>query len=105
MRHTPGPWAIRGQRIESEQHNVGDIAHIYCKDVSRSVRWDEDSTAQANAQLIAAAPELLEACKALCEEWENSFEGQDTGFDDTALHEIVIMARHALLKAEGRNTE
>jgi len=53
-------------------------------------------------RLRDAAPALYEALKALSDEWEASFEGQETGFDDSPLHEVVIKARHALQQAEGR---
>lgn len=48
MKHTRGPWEVRGQEIYGNEPN-GYI----CKWSGRS----------ANASLIAAAPELLEALK------------------------------------------
>ena len=56
-KHTPGPWFMTGElpgyrsRINSTPQNLGwDLAHV-CN----------GPEADANARLIAAAPELLEA--------------------------------------------
>ena len=59
--HTPGPWEIKydhhGNGSFSEWYNVGP-ARV-------DIRRSEDNGAQsdANARLIAAAPQLLEALK------------------------------------------
>ncbi len=67
MKHTPSPW-------EAETHTVQDgkggykyarvyRKHKYSKEIALvTTRIDSDED-KANAQLIAAAPELLEACK------------------------------------------
>jgi len=98
MRHTPGPWKWR--EGYGAVMSMGEVQRLIVRPWKQ---YDEtDDRDIADMHLIASAPALYEALKALCDEWEASFEGQETGFDDTALHEIVIMARHALLKAEGR---
>ena len=54
-KHTPGPWKIGGTRIS-----------VYTQDgltIATAKRYD-GLAANANARLIAAAPELLKACKA-----------------------------------------
>lgn len=52
MKHTPGPWAVE---------DINGVPHVYAKGreeaVARIVSGDAD------ARLIAAAPELLEALK------------------------------------------
>jgi len=63
MKFTPGPWEINGQMIWNPQEKVGNIAHVYCKGVSENKLFDIDEMGQANARLIAAAPDLLEALK------------------------------------------
>ena len=50
--HTEGPWFVDGNSIA---HQSGDIATL------DGVRPYEEE--EANARLIAAAPELLEACR------------------------------------------
>lgn len=70
--HTPGPWELIGTTLigKTGPHSgaVAIIASPTCKTSGDAKeadcddpRWDE---AMANARLIAAAPELLEACKA-----------------------------------------
>jgi hypothetical protein len=57
--HTPGPWEIKDQPEETCQIKGGPqsatvIADVWCTDFSDGA---------ANAHLIAAAPDLLEACR------------------------------------------
>lgn len=58
-KHTPGTWnvskTINDYAIYSSQNDSKDIAAVY--QYSRSIAPEE---AEANAKLIAAAPELLE---------------------------------------------
>lgn len=53
MQHTPGPWKVNYRRVtpvNGRQDGNDDICHVY---------GDQD----ANARLIAAAPDLLAACQ------------------------------------------
>lgn len=65
-KHTPGPWAMpdsgkgRISKVGANGGWDGLIATADCGDYARS-----KSEGLANARLIAAAPELLEACQAL----------------------------------------
>lgn len=97
MSHTPGPWTIGpADWMISQKHGVGwrnfpvrapgwyDVATVYC---------DEDDAEQdANVNLIAAAPDLLEACKYMLENAESQ------GWSEFMLGS----ARAAISKAEGR---
>ena len=57
-KHTPGPWVISGSSIwNTETHRA-----IYASGIKPVNERDEEG--QANARLIAAAPELLGACLA-----------------------------------------
>ena len=68
MTHTPGPWyeaqdehdpdILMVTTKERTEQNYAPIANI---DVHFSLAFDEEQ--RANARLIAAAPDLLEACK------------------------------------------
>ncbi len=65
-KHTPGPWKVTGY----EPHNkviasYGDGKQPVHFDVALCHLEVAIGTPQANARLIAAAPELLEACKAV----------------------------------------
>ena len=59
MEHTPGPWEV-----------TEDLMHVYAPDTDtaitndRSFCYPNHAEAEANARLIAAAPELLAACEA-----------------------------------------
>ena len=56
--HTKGPWIADGAQIFTSDTNVAQ---------ANGYRIDRETVA-ANARLIAAAPELLEALKAMVEE-------------------------------------
>ncbi len=66
-KHTPGPWEVDSDErtgivyISSHligSHDVCDLYHVAdCEIITKE-------NAMANAHLIAAAPDLLEACKA-----------------------------------------
>jgi len=67
MSHTPGPWFAGGMSdifAECQEDEEGPIASVHDRDGTAT---DEDPIQEsfANAALIAAAPELLEACKRL----------------------------------------
>ena len=89
--HTPGPWIINpsdphpvnGYRIMSER--FGRLAYV-----ARWTAYQEEGA--ANARLIAAAPDLLEALTAIRESFKTGggmFKAQE-------------LAEKALAKAEGR---
>lgn len=62
MQHTPGPWRVAGLNVGSESNLV--VASCY-RDSDESVvmRPKTNEECLANARLIAAAPDLLKACK------------------------------------------
>ena len=80
---TQGKWEINEYGILNADGM--ELGKVYFNDV------DEDSLAEseANARLIAAAPELLEALKGLTE-------------DDLFSTKYMDMAREAIAKAEGK---
>lgn len=53
---TPGPWFAKGRYIGTKNHMsyIGE-----CRDVNGN--WSDDAKSSGDAQLIAAAPTLLEA--------------------------------------------
>ena len=60
-KHTPGPWTTYdGYIIESEKCQVGEV-YFYSYEEGERI----DIPYRANARLMAAAPELLEALKEL----------------------------------------
>lgn len=56
-KHTPGPWEINGRTIETVASPAYVIGQAYCGLGAAPKR----ATADANARLMAAAPELLAA--------------------------------------------
>jgi hypothetical protein len=92
--HTPGPWDIG-------QYAVNDYAHeIYATGVKVAVveGWlgDAKAVSDANMALIAAAPDLLEACKAVLD-MKIEIDMEDALAFEYALDKVTA----AISKAEG----
>lgn len=90
-KHTPGPWQVVSGGISVDGADGSLICSMteYKKPTPRQ---------QANARLIAAAPELLEAVKAIAECCDEDYHVRG---DSSRLVEIRGIARLALRKAEG----
>lgn len=100
MKHTPAPW-----NTERNDHHAGNIVTVFhcqnndCVEIW-SENWPDAEAQEANARLIAAAPELLEALKSLCECYCES--GNYLSKEDRNRHRItLIKARAAIAKATG----
>lgn len=93
MKHTKGSWVAYENISEFKTGYVGvetdDGDRIYEREVYKSTYENEF----ANAALIAAAPELLEALKSLCD-W---FDGETR----ESAHSRIDTALAAIAKAEG----
>lgn len=114
-KHTPGPWTIDDisaegggwesivilSKIQRDDHNF----HHVC-----SVDWggsDDDEPAigeisgedRANARLIAAAPELLEACEGLLQIVQDCM--PSCRYPDSEDYELVKLASEAIATAKG----
>ncbi len=92
-KHTPGPW-------KRAHHGHYNQIQIYTKNIYHPlavVQNQEDM--QANARLIAAAPDMLEALAAMVDMFERHIEGR-SGPDDASNR--WDMARAAIAKAEGK---
>lgn len=77
--HTPGPWSVHPATIGGNQIVRGpdgervclcDTASPYRKPQGRS---HEPQDRVANARLISAAPDLLAACKAALDRWQQLY--------------------------------
>jgi hypothetical protein len=89
--HTPGPWAIGN----ASKRDFGAVTHVGPFDHPCGiceVYGAVDDEPQANARLIAAAPDLLEACEAVLAEVNEPY-----NFD----HDSIAMCRNAIKKAKG----
>jgi hypothetical protein len=101
MTHTPGPWHLGGwfsvHRGEKKNpDNKLDYTNIWSKadpGMSSGQRIAENVHA-SNARLIAAAPDLLEACKFVA----GRLQAGDCEYDDVA--SMVLNLQSAIQKAE-----
>lgn len=101
--HTPGPWAYRRDETGEDEFVVVSDGRPYVATVHGGARdWTEH-----NARLIAAAPELLEACKAQAEElkalreWVAETYGQTKAAPVTGAAVAEQLGRAAIAKATG----
>jgi hypothetical protein len=94
-KHTPGPWAAELWNNSS----TDDIGWTITRNGSRvptSTFDGDEAEAEANARLIAAAPDLLEALSAMLEQFNyNTITG--IVHDESA---AIAKARAAIAKAE-----
>ena len=101
-KHTPGPWTIsddHGQRwIETTAGNDDTIAQVFRRNNSVSAARDIEYT--ANAHLIAAAPELLEALKEITSDYADRFD-LDSLSTNPGIKSSIKQARTAIAKATG----
>lgn len=106
--HTPGPWTNHGEAVWSTHESVsgtvtkGARTNHVCA-VSTRLKMP-DAERRANARLIAAAPQLLDAITAMLEyitdpkirEWLDR-----SGYKSDEYGSAVVMARAAIAKAKG----
>lgn len=99
--HTPGPWELDGIAIAGSDHRMGDVCLMgdpaqYAGDTA-----DMCDNWEANARLISAAPDLLEALRA-CAKWmETTRASGDAGFWDWHEGDEYSRAMAAIAKATG----
>ncbi len=101
-KHTPGPWAVVIDKQGGDwKYNIRTSApHNPAGGLGKhiaSVNPLMQARGENNAALIAAAPDLLAACKAVEDAWTGGESGDWRGALDLALG----MARAAIAKAEG----
>lgn len=91
--HTPGPWddCAPGDYSDFNGHSIVILSAVSHR---VAVVQGDDKEAIANARLIAAAPGLLEALKAIIEEQD-----QNEGYCTCKTYDA---ARAAIAKAEGK---
>ena len=106
-KHTPGPW-----HLLSELDGDGDILRI-CQTNAPSPGFhvalvyghggdiEHDTERTANAKLLAAAPEMLEALSQLVN-YNESDPSLYEGDNDGVLGKLMWAANQAITKAEGK---
>ena len=95
-KHTPGPWLYNDTTAQVHRLHSATIAEVCNHDMNR----------EANARLIAAAPDLLEACIAMAK-WidghgEVVFLGGGFGAIDS-MNNARLLSRAAIAKATGND--
>lgn len=100
MKHTLGPWRLDNSHIDESHYGFWQVISgdgWYVADIAGNVGIAHIPTveAEANAKLIAAAPELLEALEGLSDILHNHY-GDD--MDETPL---IDKAFEAIKKAKG----
>jgi hypothetical protein len=119
MPHTPGPWeSVRCGKTENKRNLVEfQIRSTQGEGLSACVAWTDEVRAEqaeqteANARLIAAAPELLAALEAALSkmesdesqiegEWGSSLSLEELEKDGSLSAEIIT-ARAVIAKARG----
>lgn len=96
MSHTPGPWSVRASTVAREpdygiaaEGCANVLAEVFSEFRAKGVHLPEE--AEANARLMAAAPELLDASERLIEH-----------FSDGLPEHLVEEFEAAITKARGK---
>lgn len=89
-RHTPGPWRALGATVYPDRDCLETLAALAICKRRQHAPTIRKAEAEANARLIAAAPELLTLARYAVDNPEFDSERFD------------MMARTAIAKAEGR---
>lgn len=97
MSHMPAPWTLHGEFDADVTVDIKSADDRYvCELAAYTDDWTEEEI--ANARLIATAPELLEACKAILASFHESVRSEQ-GLDEFPTLKLVA---DAIAKAEGR---
>ena len=100
MKYTPKPWRVNDgvtrnhdtfrHAIEGPERVIAWTLRHFDRDLANRKTTDQDD---ADANLIASAPDLLEACKAAYQECDD---------DDYLGSDLAKMLKKAITKAEGK---
>lgn len=96
--HTPGPWIAYVETVKEDRRPVCLRMAVQALDEDGPV--GHIAFSEANARLIAAAPDMLASLKLLLRETELS---GNAGSADYGWPTCVLAARAAIAKAEGRS--
>lgn len=96
-KHTPGPWTVEAEHLGTNRDFVIEAPEF---GIIADIGGGPEVNRRANANLIAAAPELLDACELMLAVYAPLFfpaEPKD------AFSIAVLKARAAIAKAQGRS--
>lgn len=99
MKHTPGPWNTHSHQIA---FGTATLQHylISAKDklpIAETYPQVDDEQEEANARLIAAAPDLLTACEQIL----NAFVAETNYRFNANLYDYMVAIEAAIKKAKG----
>lgn len=94
--HTPGPWTIRPYNFDNVRGAHGVFPEGRRIPICHSIMGGDLEEADANAALIAAAPELLAALRA-AEVWAEHIEDDESRVPV----DVRLAMRAAIAKAQG----
>lgn len=95
-KHTPGPWIQVGHWVEHPNEKIPDICTCDLQAIGHGHLKRTEAETIANARLIAAAPDMLEALQAIYNE-------RPRGYQYVSEYSLTIedIARKAIAKATG----
>ena len=101
MKHTPGPWCIGDSNLPVSQFAVmqSEPTGKHSTILRMAIGEPKHGEVMANARLIAAAPDLLAACKRLLVEVEWEALRADIVTDEARAD--IALAKEAIAKATG----
>lgn len=99
MKHTPGPWRSITTKLETSNYRFHSIMSVDNKIIAHITDGDDENL--ANADLMAAAPELLEACEYALKRLKEFQEatGYPTAHPQIELEEAIL--EEVIKKAKG----
>lgn len=99
--HTPGPWTRRyGQHVYAGA-SASEAGRLLFTAAPTNGTREELDEANANAALIAAAPELLRVMEDLVSMYERGYVAGVSDRTGSAFLDSILSARAAITKAKG----
>lgn len=100
--HTPGPWSYELEDSQLIRDSEGNsIVEVFLP-MHRELGYDKSAEIQeANARLIAAAPDLLEALKQLMADYEAIIAGEFNWNESDENSPLWVKCNQAIAKAGG----
>lgn len=96
-KHAPGPWTSQGLAIVASDRSFVGRLYPWCADPQ------DAECAKANARLISAAPELLEALEMAVQHYDEWASADLPDYLDEARLPWLAPARAAITKAKGES--
>tara|TARA_R110000868_G_scaffold12616_1_gene59910 strand:- start:1777 stop:2049 length:273 start_codon:yes stop_codon:yes gene_type:complete len=88
MSHTPGTWYAVGYWVEHDDDSVADICTCDPADMGQDHLGRTPEEIEANARLIAAAPDLLNAVRFLLSNPDNRISAADINAAEAVLARV-----------------